>query len=386
MHRSLIAQSFTYEPTRDVLYLNNAKSGCSTIKNTILMGLQQEQDPQNTSGFTPQEIHGQSKRWGSDYSAITPEKTFSFSVVRNPFARILSSFLDKIGNQNLLRKQFYWQQGLPAGKDTSLVEFLTLLKNSKALFDQHWRPQVANLYVGFVPLDEVHFLESLDSTQSSVCERLAGVESFVKRSPHGTHAHTKVAEHINDEAQALIVELYKEDFETFGYSTDSKDVADAPAGILSLPAKTPLLTDMLARMSEKHTAKDGFVQSLHALGIADISRNVAPKDTAVWRDWVAKEVTSDSPARKYLALSIVIGAGKPYFDDDFVMQCFVDIVQMAPYQIGNHANLIKRLGAQGRFEEARIRAEALLDMTWQKPMVKALLQGLEDMQKPAAAS
>jgi len=374
-----MAQSFTYEPTRDVLYLNNAKSGCSTIKSTMLLGLRQSHDPQNTAALSPKEIHGTSQFWSQDYSKISTQSTFSFTVVRNPFARILSSFLDKMSHVNVLRRQFFWQNGLAFAGEITLTDFLKVLKDNPALYDQHWRPQTANIYAGFVNLDEVHFLESLGGTQASICERLVGVDSFVKRNPHGTQAHTKVADQIDDEAQALIVDLYKDDFEILGYSTDLADVADAPSGVLSIPTQTPVLTEMLPHMHEKHTAVDSFAQSLHGLGIANLEDKVTPKDQNLWHDQVVAATKSGSPAHRYLALSTVTGVARNLFEPDFLTQSMSDIVQLAPYQIGNHINLAKHLAQLGRVEEARSSLTALMDMTWQKDTVATLLRSIDDM-------
>lgn len=386
LHQHLIGQSFTYEPSQDVLYLNNAKSGCSTIKNTMLLGLRQSDEPDNQTALTAKEIHGKSNYWSEDYSRISGQSTFSFSVVRNPFTRILSAYLDKMGHDNLLRRQFYWQHGLKQDHNISLVEFLKLIKGNDSLLDQHWRPQVANLFVGFFPLDEVHFLESLSTSQSSICERLAGVETLTNQSPHGTGARTKVLEHINEEAHALIVERYKEDFEAFGYSTDLADVGDAPSGgVLSLSADTAVLTDMLAHMTTPKSVGKNFRLSLHALGIADISQNIALKHTAIWRDQVAQAATSASPAERYIAQSIVFGPGSPYFDADFVMQSLIGIVQIAPYNISNHAHLIKCLANSGRFDEAKSRAKTLKGMTWRKAMVDGLLETVTDMEERVAS-
>lgn len=386
LHRSIMAQSYTYEPSRDVLYLNNAKSGCSTIKSTMLTGLRQKSDPRNTDALAPTEIHGRSDFWSDDYSKITTEKTFSFSVVRNPFARVLSSFLDKMMQENLLKKHFYHQHGLAADHVLTLIEFLTLLKEGNALFDQHWRPQVANLYVGFLPLDEVHFLESLDDTQDSICSRLTGVDSFVKRSPHGTGAHKKVMEHVDAEARALIVDLYRDDFEVFGYSTDPADASASPGPVLSLPAKTPVLTDMMAHMHATHDAQDGLRQSLHALGIAPLGSDIGLDQADQWRDQVRAAADAKEPAaRRYLALSIISGAARAQYGKDAVMQALFDIVQMAPYQIGNQSNLIRYLAKHGRLDEARARATTLKTMTWQKDMVQTLIDNIDTLEQGQSA-
>lgn len=376
LHRSIIAQSIVYEASTNVVYMNNAKAGCSTIKRTILQRAPQMQILEEGGKLHPKIVHGNTPYWCRDYSRILDKDTFSFSVVRNPFARVLSAFLDKLENVNLLKNQFFWQHGLPPQKAITFLDFLRLLKDSDSLFDQHWRPQVANLYAGFMPLNEVHFLEGFDRTQNSICDRLGGISSFVKSNPHATNARNKVAEYINDEAQALIIDLYQEDFDVFGYSTDLADVADAPEGVLSLPIETPILTDMLAHMHEVHTAFDGFRQSLHALGIADLNDNVAPWHKDIWQDKVIKATSSVVPADRYLALSVVSSIGKQHLDPDFMAKCLFDIVQMAPYQIGNHANLVRHLASVGRREEAQRVLDTLTGMTWQKDMVATLKNAL----------
>ncbi|MEY8120391.1 sulfotransferase family protein [Falsihalocynthiibacter sp. BN13B15] len=382
MQRSVLAQSIVYEASHDVIYMNNAKAGCSTIKSTLIKSALQEKGLYKGEKLDPKLVHGANQIWCKDFSRISDKNTFSFSVVRNPFTRTLSAFLDKMRLENILKKQFFWQHDLDPQQNLTFLGFLRLLKNSDSLFDQHWRPQIANLYAGYLPIHETHFLESFDKTQGSICDRLDGVSLFLNRSPHGTDARKKVSEFICDEAHEIIVDLYKEDFKTFGYSTEIMNVNDAPGGILELPAETPILTDMLAHMNGKYSKVDDLKLSLHALGFVELGENGDPRGMHGWQDKVIKTTTSGVAANKYLALSIVSDAGNQHFDPEFVVQCLFDIVQMAPYQIGNHTTLARHLASIGKHDQAQNVLDTLLPMTWQKDMVTALKNKLWSLREP----
>ena len=377
-----------YYAPRNILYMNNAKAGCSTVKGALLKCAARDSGQVAGENLSFSSIHQASDVWSKDYSTISATGTFSFSVVRNPFARILSAFLDKFGPPGacdvfgrtpILQNQFYWQHGIDPSHRLSFVEFLRHLKDSDTLFDQHWRPQVSNVFAGAMPLSEVHFLESFDKTQHSICARLDSAEPFVRYAPHNTDARDKVAQYISDEVRELILDIYREDFEVFGYSTDPADVSESPSGILNIPAHTPILTDMLADMTSQNEAPDMLRQNLHALGVAQLSDDLDTLDAKSWSQRVVQATAAPDVGIRYLALSVATSFKKTLFGSDFYLSSLHALTRMAPYQIGNHAKLVRELGARGDLNGAREMLDAMSLMTFQDGLVAKLSQSLKEM-------
>lgn len=95
-----------YQPKNNIAYLHNPKVACSTIKNSLLRG---EVD----------NVHEQFL-----FPPYNNSNVPIFSVVRNPYSRSVSAYLDKIGKD----KDFYvWfpfcrKYGLDRESNLSFVE------------------------------------------------------------------------------------------------------------------------------------------------------------------------------------------------------------------------------------------------------------------------
>jgi hypothetical protein len=146
-----------------------------------------------------------------------------FIFVRNPYTRLLSAYRDRAQAKSVLHNQIVRDLGR---KDFSLAEFVAFIARqrtkTKAL-DQHIRPQV-----------EVTAFEAIDYHFVGKFENLAAdwetisCEVFGRTLPLGFHSPKKtssdliaVSSAFDRESAELVAEIYKEDFEAFGYSPDS---------------------------------------------------------------------------------------------------------------------------------------------------------------------
>lgn len=202
------------------IYISNFKAGCSTVRRSLWKAEHQlgftttpPGDPHDVSRV-PFE-HNAHGRWEDC------EDKFVFTFVRNPYARILSAYLDKIAvQQPRVWPQFAAAHGL-GDRRVTFLEFLELLTAEEpAAMDPHWRPQTLLVGYGVVPFDYVGTLENLASDLREVMRRIFGtaisVEDFA---PHRTGAADQLASYVTPEAQKLIAKLYEADFANFGYST-----------------------------------------------------------------------------------------------------------------------------------------------------------------------
>lgn len=225
-----VGQIFRHDPQDNYLYLNNAKAGCSSIKLSLfLRHLDNEGRP------PPKEIRGDmihgSGFWTRNFVQAIESRPFTFSVVRNPFARALSSYQTKIARNNFrLFPRFCQRYRLPASRKPSFIDFLRCLdRDDETVMDQHWRPQVQNLFVGSLPIDMVLRLETLSQNTPALESRIGFEFKGGVRNQREPSAKTPLAELFTPEAEDIVRRVYRMDFDAFGYSDRLSDVGDVSA-------------------------------------------------------------------------------------------------------------------------------------------------------------
>ncbi len=134
---------------------------------------------------------------------------FTFTVVRNPYTRTLSAYLDKVE-----------RSALRDNKESSFRDFLYSLQKGKLYSNAHWAPQSALLLLPADQFDFIGKVESIDTDLLFIKEKLQGkrpekpFKSFLDNS---TGAGRKLKAYYDTETAELVRMLYRDDFETFGY-------------------------------------------------------------------------------------------------------------------------------------------------------------------------
>lgn len=147
---------------------------------------------------------------------------FKFTVVRNPYTRTLSAYLDKVE-----------RRALRDNKESSFRDFLQSLKDGKLYSNAHWAPQNALLLLPVSQLDFVGRVESLDSDLYWINEKIRGrapeapLTSFLG---NATGAGSKLHAYYDAETAELVRQLYQKDFEVFSYPEDLPLPAHTPSG------------------------------------------------------------------------------------------------------------------------------------------------------------
>jgi hypothetical protein len=194
----------------DVAYINNPKVGCSSIKYSLL---------RDKALIHDDKIY-------SNYGDLKCDKFFT--VVRSPYSRIVSGFLDKIARPSNIRNELSEQYLLIFGRKASLENvgedkegLLVFLNILKELFEKdveainpHFRPQYYNILPDFFNYEFIGKLENMDVVRDYLNEY--GVELDVY-SPHSTGAKDKLALFVDEINAELIKYIYKIDFDSFGY-------------------------------------------------------------------------------------------------------------------------------------------------------------------------
>lgn len=154
-----------------------------------------------------------------------------YSVVRNPYLRILSCYLDKILQDRKEKKFLLLSLGCDANRPVSFEEFVDYLANTNSReMDMHWAPQNFLMQADYVAYAAIGSVEDLDG---SVARILAAHYDRPARPakpfrPHSTGAAAQFAEYFTDRIVELVARRYADDFDAFGYSRDPARIGEPP--------------------------------------------------------------------------------------------------------------------------------------------------------------
>lgn len=153
------------------------------------------------------------------------KKYFVFSFFRNPYSRVLSAYLDKLGSDSNYAK-YQWVadlMGFPSTREISFSAFISFLENGNLNADAHWAPQT-NL--SFIPVDELNFVgkvENLEADLTMLMEKIIGNRAageIVMRKKNRQNAAGKIASYYTAGLADRVYRLYEKDFRMIGYARD----------------------------------------------------------------------------------------------------------------------------------------------------------------------
>ncbi|SIR05305.1 Sulfotransferase family protein [Alkalispirochaeta americana] len=156
---------------------------------------------------------------------------YSFSIVRNPYYRVLSAYLEKLTGQKVNGK-YTEIPGVGRSSPEGFATFLRFLAAGGLYENRHWWPQVDSL---FQPVEEFSFIGKLEKIvdEMGIILEANGLDPVLAQSlarPHEyelqesetriTSAQRRAAEFYSDEAVSIVSTLFEKDFKAFGYATD----------------------------------------------------------------------------------------------------------------------------------------------------------------------
>ncbi|HUF45479.1 MAG TPA: sulfotransferase family 2 domain-containing protein [Aestuariivirgaceae bacterium] len=191
-------------------------------------------------------------------------RVLCLSFVRNPFARILSCYLNKISSDTErrgdieTRNRFCCAYGFPYDANISFTSFLEAIAKSDDVTENvHWRTQTRNLLNGSLAIDCIGNVEHMEDDLRHILLRVGGEFQTSLGRTHATGADSKLDEYYGARERELVIRKYAEDFERFGYGHDLSDV---------MPKQR--------RLSLPYTNKAGF-QFARAVGLEHSKPRVA---------------------------------------------------------------------------------------------------------------
>ena len=283
---------------RKIAYIETPKVACTSIKKFMM-----DQYVEGTFELRrPGMVHDRRRSPLKQFKNLRPRDAVSilvgpeyrrFSFVRNPYSRILSGYLDKLVTNEYERARHLPMMGFEPGSQPTLLEFLDRLKGTEdAARDIHFSSQASLLMVEHVEYDFIGRFESfetdflqLQASYFNVTRPNQSYESFGKH--HASNANDKLARYYGPREVALVQEIFKRDFELFGYSEDISEAIQqaGPVDVRSLKAsafRADQLTRHMDRVVAAARAGDPDAASL----FTELSKDLAPEKRLVLCDMI----------------------------------------------------------------------------------------------------
>jgi hypothetical protein len=216
------------------VYVEVPKAGCGTMKAT-LGGMeaarmnpgmvQRVQDsPHNRLNATPFVKPFQLPPALLEEVFTSPDYR-RFTVVREPAARLLSGYIEKIGQGLKQSEPIVAALKQSTGRDVAaaditLDQFLDVIGAQESRDqDPHWRRQADHVGLGIVPYDAIIHLEELDASWARIAELTStpGLqEQFFCR--NSTGARNRMQDYYTPELLERVAEVYARDYSELDYA------------------------------------------------------------------------------------------------------------------------------------------------------------------------
>jgi hypothetical protein len=197
------------------VYMKNHKAACTTILATLLrhqkqhIGREIEDEREDEVHKPPRDLMLNGKRTLSEEKAtalVQDPDRFKFTIIRDPVARTVSAYADKILKGDKQKTALMDYLGKPADTPLTLSKFLQLLaKDPGALdVDRHWRPQHKEISYGEIDYDFIGTVEAIGQSLGHVTRACFGVDRLEIQDTRKSFGH-------RSDSKAMIDHLSKFD-------------------------------------------------------------------------------------------------------------------------------------------------------------------------------
>lgn len=209
-----LARSLHMSQRFNVLYVNNPKVACSSIKLTM------QKAELDDDSYTPKtSVHEHATSPLLTYPEINVEtalreSAFTFSFVRNPFDRLISAYQNKIV---VPQKNGRLREHAGFAKDycPTFEEFvLSICSHDPTAMNPHWRPQALNLSIGLISYDFIGKMETFDADWAVVSHK-TNLPKQVSIAGARTRLWAKERPDFTNSAKTAVRKAFAIDFEAF---------------------------------------------------------------------------------------------------------------------------------------------------------------------------
>ncbi len=172
---------------------------------------------------------------------------FRFTFVRDPFARLLSCYLDRIADRKSRPyRQLIAALGKERGYRPGFAEFIeAICAQSPYEQNNHWRVQYDDAMMAEIAYDHIGRQESFDADMDAIMARITGktqsrVAGEVNASPAQTSSGSRLGEFWDRRLARLVQDHFARDFEHFGYEAEPGWLASATGVCVAPPAPLPV--------------------------------------------------------------------------------------------------------------------------------------------------
>ena len=212
--RAPVLKRVFYAPEHRFIYFRVPKSANSTVVMSLATAM----------GTAPRDHGGAgAKRAGNAVLRLAlrlPAKLaecYKFTFVRDPYARALSAYLDKIATGNPEFLGIIGGMIGRQGRSLSFADFLHRLDDGYLTANIHWAPQADVIALPPARLDFVGRVETLEPDLARVMDRIFGPAGhrMVRRTEGVRSASRRLADFYGSAERRLVRKLYARDFELF---------------------------------------------------------------------------------------------------------------------------------------------------------------------------
>lgn len=209
-----------------------------------------------------------------------------FTVVRNPYVRVLSAYLDKIRRGRGERDFFCRVNGLKDGAEVDFETFVHGIASAKTEHqNQHWAPQVEICLPSLVRYDHVGTLEDFSATISWLRNQgRVSVSESDEFAPHRQFSAEKLNDFYTPELASVVRSVYQQDFDLLGYSIDLQNLAPLDSDAARTARLASIYDARLECLLDAHdlAAREKFSE---AIKIARDWLSGPGASLADWADW-----------------------------------------------------------------------------------------------------
>lgn len=218
--RERFNEALFIEPDRRFLFTKNEKCGNNTARRTLQFLAAKRSLPEDfidTNRWTAPMLQPSDlglKRI-ADISAAVP---FKFAIVRNPYVRTLSVYLNKFHGRGAQAQKF--ARTVPR-EPKDFADFVSLIAKQKPEdMDPHWRVQYDNIYCGLIKYDQFIRFENYQTEFYAVLEKFYGSAKIRPVRKKTVPTEEKLGGYYTPEIARAVRNIFAKDFEFFAYPAE----------------------------------------------------------------------------------------------------------------------------------------------------------------------